>query len=288
MRFASSIGVAALLAMIAVPVFAANEDGSAVAVLQDARTLVPVRTVTEWLGATVEWDGENDEITITRRNTTVNLRPDSTAALLDGEAIVLDEPPVLLAGVTYVPARFVVESFGASIDYDRRILTLTGSAASRQMQLRVAVRDGDWITYRGPWFDIDYPAGFRPAGYDHAPTADGYDEDGMRFISADRAVEFYVYSPLWSGEPAWPTVWRGETVLERTASTEGVDIEKKAFTWVTVQSPRDDYTRSWVEIHQPELNVKYYFGIRYDSMDAYDRWRDAYARFKDSLVQYAD
>ncbi|MFO8079504.1 MAG: copper amine oxidase N-terminal domain-containing protein [Armatimonadota bacterium] len=288
MRITCSLSVIALVALTAAPTLAANEGGSAVAVLQGGRTLVPVRTVTEWLGATVEWDGENDEITITRRDITVNLRPGSTAALFNGEAIVLDEPPLILAGVTYVPARFVVESFGATIDYDGRIVTLAGSAASRRMDLRVAVRDGDWLTYRGPWFDIDYPASFRPAGYDRGRGPRGYDEDGMRFVSADGAVEFYVYSPLWSGEPVWPTAWPGETVLERTNSTEGAGIERKAFTWVTVQGPQDDYTRSWIEIHQPELNVKYYFGIRYDSMDAYDRWRDAYARFKDSLVQYAD
>lgn len=290
MRTTCILSVVGLLLLTAVPmfVFAANEDGSAVAVLQGGRTLVPVRMISEWLGATVEWDGENSEITITRRDITVKLRPDSTAALFDGEAMVLDEPPLILAGVTYVPARFVVESFGATIDYERRILTLAGSAASRRMDLRVAVSDGDWITYRGPWFDIDYPAGFRPLGYDHAPRSTDYDEDGMRFGSPDGTVEFYVYSPLWSGNPGWPTVWPAETMLERNTSTEGTGIEKKAFTWVTVQGPRDEYTRSWIEIHQPELNVKYYFGIRYISMDAYDRWSDDYERFQESLVQYAD
>ncbi len=289
MRVTCGLIAAMMVTLIAPPLSAANEDGSAVAVLQGGRTLVPVRTVAEWLGADVQWDTQERQIVITNEAMTLRLQPDSTEAFMNAEPIVLDEPPMILAGVTYVPARFVAEAFGADASCpEGRCLTLTLADEDRRMDLRVAVRDGDWLTYRGPWFDIDYPAGFRPLGYDHAPGSDEFDEDGMRFLSPDGTVIFYVHSPLWSGDPAWPTVWPGETVLERNSSTEGAGIERKRLRWVTVAAPQDDYTRAWLELQQPELNVKYYLGIRYDSMAAYDRWRDEYARFKDSLVQYAD
>ncbi|MGI5819818.1 MAG: copper amine oxidase N-terminal domain-containing protein [Armatimonadota bacterium] len=288
MRIAPYVIGLALLALSAAPLIAANEDGSAVAVLDGGRTLVPVRAVTEWLGASVQWIAGSNQIVITRAGTTVHLRPDSTAALLNGEAIVLDTPPVVLGGVTYVPARFVVESFGAMLDYDGRTLTLTAPGGRRTMELRVAVRRGEWITYRGPWFDIDYPANFRPHGYDRGPSARTWDQDGMRFQSPDGTVEFYVYSPLWSGDPHWVKLAPGEMIFDRNTGAEGSGIDAKSLSWVTVAGPRDEYTRSWLEVHQPELNVRYYFGIRYNDMAAYDRWRDEYVRFKDSLVQYAD
>lgn len=284
-----SVLIAALILLTAAPCFAANEDGSAVAVLDGGRTLVPIRAVTEWLGATVRWSPRENTISIRRANTVVHLRPESNAALLDGEAVVLDSPPMVLAGVTYVPARFVAESFGARVDYDGRVLTIRHPSGGREMQLSVAVRrDEGWITYRGPWFDIDYPASFRPLGYDRAHRSNRHDSDGMRFESPDGKVEFYAYSPQWSGEPGWTRLAPGETLFERNTVTEGSGPERKEYTWVTVVGPIDDYTRSWVEVHQPDLNVKYFFGIRYDTLAAYDRWNAEYTRFKESLVQYAD
>lgn len=270
------------------PLLAANEDGSAVAVLENGRTLAPIRAVTEWLGASVQWSAQESRIVIARRNTTVHLRPGSPEALLNGEPLELDRPPEILAGVTYVPARFVAETFGASPEFDGRVLTLYSADRGLTIQMRVAIRAGEWLTYLGPWFDIDYPVSFRPLGYDHSPGATDYDEDGMRFESPDGEVEFYVYSPLWSGEPGWVKLAPGETLFDRNSTTEGSGIETKQMTWVTVVGPTDEYTRSWLQVRQPQLNVKYYLGIRYNSLTAYERWLDEYVRFRESLVQYAD
>lgn len=277
-----------LLLLTAIPCFAANEDGSAVAVLDGGRTLVPIRSVTEWLGATVRWSPRDGTIAISRANTVIHLRPGSNAALLNGDAVVLDSPPLVLGGVTYLPARFVAESFGAIPAYEGRTLTLTNPTGGRPMQLRVAVRRGNWITYRGPWFDIDYPASFRPLGHDAAVGPGAYNQDSMRFTSPDGAVEFYVHSPLWSGQSAWARPMRGETVFESHTSTEGSGPTRKEFTWVTVAGLTDDYMRSWVEVHQPDLNVRYHLGVRYDTLTAYDRWKPEYEAFRKSLVQYAD
>ncbi len=287
MRFASAL-IGVMLLLPPTTTLAANEDGSAVAVLDGGRTLAPIRAVTEWLGAGVSWDAENDTVEIGRANTMVKLRPDSETAQVNGEEVELDTPPKVLAGVTYVPVRFVTEAFGATPDFDDGLLTLYPPTGGQQMQLRVALLKDDWLTYRGPWFDIDYPASFRPLGFDRASESNGYDEDGMRFGSSDGKVEFYVYSPQWSGDPQWPKVAPGEMLFDRNSTTEGHGPERKKLTWVTVTGPTDDYTRSWIEVHQPELNVKYYLGIRYDTLATYERWRDDYRRFRNSLVQYAD
>ena len=49
-------------------------------------------------------------------------------------------------------------------------------------------------TFRGSWFDIEYPENFTAR-----PTALTTDE--AYFLSPDGTVEFFVYSPLWSGDP---------------------------------------------------------------------------------------
>jgi hypothetical protein len=279
--------VIAILAVSPAALLAANEDGAAVAVLDSGRTLAPVRTVTEWLGADVRWDSQSDQVIITGNDAALRLRPGSTEAFLNAEPVTLDEPPVILAGVTYVPARFVAEAFGVRVDCPGRCVQLHFIDGDRRLQMRVAVRENDWLTYRGPWFDIDYPASFRPLGYDHAPNSDDYDEDGIRFESPDGEVLFYVYSPLWSGDPAWPTVREGETVLERSTETRSAEYADIRLTWITVGGPQMGYRRSWQQTREGP-SIEYFIGIRYDSQEAYDYWRDEYLRFKNSLVQYAD
>ena len=58
--------------------------------------------------------------------------------------------------------------------------------------------------YRGSWFDIEYPQNFiarptTPTNVDNTITHIVTDE--AYFTSPDEAVDFFVYSPLWSGNP---------------------------------------------------------------------------------------
>jgi len=77
-------------------------------ILQNGRTLVPLRFVAETLGASVYWNEATYEVTM----------------ILDGEVLVfaigeylpgMDVPAQLISGRTYVPLRFVVEYFNALV-----------------------------------------------------------------------------------------------------------------------------------------------------------------------------
>ncbi|WP_164985217.1 oligoendopeptidase F [Ammoniphilus sp. CFH 90114] len=90
---------------------------------QEGRTLVPVRSIAEALGATVSW--ENDQtILIKKENLTVTIKPDSTEAIVNGKTIKLDIPARLAAGRTYVPTRLVSEALGASVEWDEQNRTV--------------------------------------------------------------------------------------------------------------------------------------------------------------------
>lgn len=90
------------------------EDG----LLVEGRTLVPMRTIFEHLGAKVKWDGTNKTITATQNNLSVKMKIDSQEVILNGEPIYLDVPPQIRAGKTLVPLRFISDVFGASIKWD--------------------------------------------------------------------------------------------------------------------------------------------------------------------------
>jgi hypothetical protein len=92
------------------------------------RIYVPLRGIFERLGATVVY--ANGTINATSGTHAIGLRVGSTTATIDGRPAFLDSPPLLDAGRTLVPLRFVSQALGASVSYD---------AASRTVRIAQAV-----------------------------------------------------------------------------------------------------------------------------------------------------
>ncbi|MTI80481.1 MAG: copper amine oxidase N-terminal domain-containing protein [Firmicutes bacterium] len=89
------------------------------------RTMVPLRFVSEGLGAEVEWMAETRQVVI-KDSKTITLTIDSVEALIDGTNVTMDSAPVLEeTGRTFVPLRFVSETLGAQVDYDGAIKGIT-------------------------------------------------------------------------------------------------------------------------------------------------------------------
>ena len=83
------------------------------------RTLVPVRFVSEALGAEVGWDPENSEVSITYGEKEIILTIDSPAVQLNGKEQIIDcSPAIMPPGRTFIPLRFVSETLEAEVVYD--------------------------------------------------------------------------------------------------------------------------------------------------------------------------
>ena len=85
------------------------------------RTMVPLRTIFEVLGAEVEWIPETREIISTCGEDTFKLAIGSSELYKNGElAYTMDVPPVIVEengeSRTLVPARAVSEAFGCTVD----------------------------------------------------------------------------------------------------------------------------------------------------------------------------
>lgn len=86
---------------------------------QSRRVLVPIRFVSEALGAGVKWDSTLRQVTIEDGGRVIVLTMGSPEVLVDGAARAMDcvpgtQPP----GRIFVPLRFVSETLGAQVDYD--------------------------------------------------------------------------------------------------------------------------------------------------------------------------
>ena len=83
------------------------------------RTYLPLRFVIEnILEAYVEYDHYTKNIKVHKLGISVELGVGKNTALVNGNKVSLDGPPIIIENSTLVPVRFLSESFGLNVDYD--------------------------------------------------------------------------------------------------------------------------------------------------------------------------
>lgn len=89
-------------------------------VIKDYRTLVPIRGISENLGAAVQYRSSDQTVSINDEDTMVTLKIGSKTAYIDGVKKTLDVPAQAINNRTMVPLRFVGEALGAKVAYDSK------------------------------------------------------------------------------------------------------------------------------------------------------------------------
>lgn len=87
-------------------------------IIESGRTLVPIRAISEAVGADVSWDSSTQTVTISTSDKDISLQINSTSATVNSTKVAIDVPAKILSGRTLVPLRFVSESLGAKVDYN--------------------------------------------------------------------------------------------------------------------------------------------------------------------------
>ncbi|MCE5222844.1 copper amine oxidase N-terminal domain-containing protein, partial [bacterium] len=85
------------------------------------RTYVPIRVVSEVLGAELTWNPDTRGITIRKGNQTIDMVVGSVKAVVNNQIVELDAPPLLRNGRTSVPVRFISEYLQGSVQWNERI-----------------------------------------------------------------------------------------------------------------------------------------------------------------------
>lgn len=93
-------------------------------IIQDGRTLVPLRAIFEAMEATVLWDDATKTVTSIKLETTIVLKIGDNILKKNSDEIELDVPAQIVNGRTLVPARAVAESFGADVGWDGNTKTV--------------------------------------------------------------------------------------------------------------------------------------------------------------------
>ncbi len=134
-KFTTSMLISLIIILSSVPAFASSEisvfvDGDKVSyqsapIVQNGSTLVPLRQTFEALGATVDWDNETQTVTSNKDDTTVVLTIGNNTAYKNNSSLNISVAPQIIDGSTFVPLRFVAESFGADVSWDGSTKTVT-------------------------------------------------------------------------------------------------------------------------------------------------------------------
>ncbi len=85
------------------------------------RTLVPVRFVTEALGADVIWDDKTQTVLIKKGDKEISLTINEKKITINGKEKYMDTSPIITDNNrTMVPVRFISESLGELVGWDRK------------------------------------------------------------------------------------------------------------------------------------------------------------------------
>lgn len=123
------------------------------------RTLVPIRFVSEAMGAEVSWDNDIQTVTIVKGRNTITYTIGSIKAFLNGEVQVFDTVGILLEDRTFVPLRFISEMLNCEVEWiaETSTVEITSSPAPvafPEPEITVHFQEGDYDA-RLLWITLD-------------------------------------------------------------------------------------------------------------------------------------
>lgn len=186
----------------------------------NSRTMIPVRFVTEQLGAKVSWNGDTETAIIEKDGICVEMTigSDTLSVTQDGTttAVKMDTASVLKDGRTYVPIRYVAEALGAYVEYSELYKTVGIYSdiltVAEIEQLRA-------YAYTLPALAIDYESA--KARYSADELAFYYGNSRASFVNYANAREYLYHVMSRSGEYYFKSL---ETVLQNSTNDKFYDM----------------------------------------------------------------
>ena len=109
------------------------------------RVLVPIRFVSEALGALVDWENESRTAVIKQGNDEIHYTVYQPMAYLNGEMMVMDTYGILKDCRTMVPIRFISELLGCTVIWNEKTSTV------------VITSPADTVEFPEPEVSVNYP-----------------------------------------------------------------------------------------------------------------------------------
>lgn len=109
------------------------------------RTLVPIRFVSEAMGARVDWENDTQTVVIKKDKDTIKYTIGNMKAYLNDEMRVFDTYGILKEDRTFVPLRFISEMLSCDVDWNDNSRTVT------------ILLPGEAVKFPEPKITVHYP-----------------------------------------------------------------------------------------------------------------------------------
>lgn len=93
-------------------------------ILKDSRTLLPIRSIIEAMGGSVEWDNSERKITLYVKQQIIQLWLEDKTAKINGTPYEMDVPAQSINDRTFIPLRFVAENLGCNVLWEASTQTI--------------------------------------------------------------------------------------------------------------------------------------------------------------------
>ena len=95
-----------------------KKDFDSVPYVKNSRTYVPLRFITESLGASVEWNNTTQEVIVRSEEAVIILKIGSKTIIVDNKKYNLDVAPELVNDRTMLPIRAIAEHLNCKVDWE--------------------------------------------------------------------------------------------------------------------------------------------------------------------------
>lgn len=92
--------------------------------IDNNRTLVPIRVISENLGYSVNWDNQTRKVTVKNNDKSIELTIGKKEVNINGTNSSIDVAPMIKSERTFVPLRFISESFDNYVNWDNNTKTV--------------------------------------------------------------------------------------------------------------------------------------------------------------------
>lgn len=238
------------------------------AILEDGRTLVPMRAIFEALGAEITWEPNSQMVTGDNGSIFVSLVIGDRMACVNGVNVPLDVPAKIVNGRTLVPLRFVSEASGSYVEWyeptqtvyiDSFVPSDPSPSSKLQWAFDTYCQEATADPAEGTWYtsdeDYDY---YIFSKHDEGNTYDlarivfqkypeaiaifttraGYHWESQVFTTDYEVVAFYEGPPIgFHGMNRHHMRISGDTLIHETSWNSGDEIPSEWNNWQTIDLP---------------------------------------------------
>ncbi len=181
-------------------------------------TMVPLRGIFEALNAQVLWNQKAKTVTAKKRDTTIVLTIGAKTATINNQTVTLDSPARVLGGRTMVPVRFVSESLGDDVRWDKLSQSVLITTKS--------VQEVGKVTQLGVTETSQYGDG-RDLQVSFSPPSDQSNVSGYRIlvVKAENAASFNLAKALSVRAANYTSVSKSGSYQRLTLTSQSRDVD---------------------------------------------------------------